>query len=92
LPFTDVVPTVEQQPIVRLKWDAADQTIPPLVQLTYRDNSYAVTDYSAASPTNPSADMDWNRDVFRLLTQLSAQVTVDISKFPLPSILQLSTQ
>lgn len=92
LPFTDVVPPVEQQPILHLKWDATQPTIPPLVQLTYRNASYAVTDASAPPPANPSADLDWNRDVFRLLTQLTAQVTVDISKFPLPSILQLSTQ
>jgi hypothetical protein len=92
LAFTDVVPPVEQQPIVRLKWDATEKTIEPLVQLTYRDNSYEVTDASMAPATNPDADMDWNRDVFRLLTQLTAQVTVDISKFPLPSILQLNTQ
>ena len=92
LPFIDVVPPVEQQPILRLKWDATDQTVPNLVQLTYRDGAYSVTDFSVPPPSNPAADLNWNRDVFRLLTQLTAQVTVDISKFPLPSILQLSTQ
>jgi hypothetical protein len=34
----------------------------------------------------------WNRDMFRLIDQLSSQVTVDISKFPLPDILQLRTE
>ncbi|MGB6199118.1 MAG: hypothetical protein WA871_07865 [Candidatus Acidiferrales bacterium] len=92
LPFTDVVPSVEQQPVLRLKWAGADQTVPKLVQITYRNATYSVTDYSVAPPANPGADLDWNRDVFRLLTQLTAQVTVDISKFPLPSILQLNTQ
>jgi hypothetical protein len=33
----------------------------------------------------------WNRDMFRLIGQLSSEVTVDISKFPLPAILQLHT-
>jgi hypothetical protein len=92
IPFSSVVPPVEQQPILRLKWDSADQTIPPLVELTYQDKPYAITDPSVPPPSNPSADLEWNRDVFRLLTQLTSQVTVDISKFPLPSILQLNTQ
>jgi hypothetical protein len=30
--------------------------------------------------------------MFRLINQLSSQVTVDISKFPLPDILQLRTE
>lgn len=34
----------------------------------------------------------WNRDMFRLINELSSQVTVDISKFPLPNILQLRTE
>jgi hypothetical protein len=29
--------------------------------------------------------------MFRLINQLTAQVTVDISKFPLPGILRLDT-
>ena len=31
----------------------------------------------------------WNRNMFRLINELSSQVTVDISKFPLPAVLQL---
>lgn len=33
-----------------------------------------------------------NRDMFRLICRLSSQVTVDISKFPLPEVLQLRTE
>jgi hypothetical protein len=40
---------------------------------------------NAATPEEQS----WNRDVFRLISQITSQVTVDISKFPLPQILQL---
>jgi hypothetical protein len=90
LPFTSVVPQVELKPILQLKWDPTEKAIEPLVQLSYRDTAYTVTDESAAPATNPGDDLTWNRDVFRLLTQLAAQVTVDISKFPLPSILQLN--
>jgi hypothetical protein len=92
IPFLTVVPSVEQEPIVQLKWTSADQVVQPLVQLSYRNGTYAVTDPKVAPSSNPAQDADWNRDVFRLLTELTAQVTVDISKFPLPSILQLTTQ
>ncbi len=34
----------------------------------------------------------WNRDMFRLINELSSQVSVDISKFPLPEVLQLRTE
>ena len=42
-------------------------------------------------PKTPE-EFSWNRDLFRLISQLTAQVTVDISKFPLPTLLQLHTQ
>jgi hypothetical protein len=75
------------------------------VQLTYRNQQYTITDkktdrkgsaeapvggQSAPAPADENAA--WNRDAFRLISQLSAQVTVDISKFPVPTILQLNGQ
>jgi hypothetical protein len=33
----------------------------------------------------------WNRDVFRLIAALTAQVTVDTSKYPIANILQLNS-
>jgi hypothetical protein len=45
-----------------------------------------VADPSQAQDPN---DEYWNRDMFRLIGSLTSQVTVDISKFPLPEILQL---
>jgi hypothetical protein len=88
LHFKEVVPAVEQRPILRVTWKDEESVIPPLVQLAYRDKRYMVTDRS--EPKSPE-DFSWNRDVFRLISQLTAQVTVDISKFPLPQILQLHT-
>jgi hypothetical protein len=88
LHFKDAVPPVEQQPLIRLTWRPGDDVIQPLVQLTYLNKNYMVADKSQpATPEGPS----WNRDVFRLITQLTAQVTVDISKFPLQQTLQLHT-
>jgi hypothetical protein len=64
---------------------------------------HGTIDYSAITPLmeeafhlaypypSECANQYWNGDMFRLLSQLSAQVTVDISKFPLPEILQLRT-
>jgi hypothetical protein len=124
LPFSSVVPQVEMQPIISLKWAAGDFVSPPLAQVSYENDVYAVSDActlavagrcepaphdgaprgaqttpasagaspSAGAPAIPGQDASWNRDVFRLIAELSAQVTIDISKFPLPSILQLNTQ
>jgi hypothetical protein len=88
LKFKDVVPPFEQRPILRVTWRPQDGVIQPLVQLAYGNKKYMVTDMS--DPRTPE-DLSWNRDVFRLISQLTAQVTVDISKFPLPQILQLHT-
>ena len=44
-----------------------------------------ITDMS--DPKTPE-EASWNRDLFRLISEIAAQVTVDISKFPLPLLLQ----
>jgi hypothetical protein len=91
LTFGDAVPQVERLPLLRLKWASGDgePTQPLIPPLNYRQNIYLVADQS-----NPSLSENqyWNRDMFRLISELSAQVTVDISKFPLPEVLQLRTQ
>ena len=83
--FEDLVPPVEQRPLLRLTWNSEESVIDPLVQLMYGTRQFMITDKS--DPKTPE-DMSWNRDVFRLISQIAAQVTVDISKFPLPIILQ----
>jgi len=88
LHMKDAVPGIEQRPILRLAWKPEDGHIPPLVDLTYEDKLYLIADKSA--PATPE-ELSWNRDVFRLISQITAQVTVDISKFPLPQVLQLHT-
>jgi hypothetical protein len=84
--FTNLVPPIERMPAIRLKWAAGDKNGPPLVAV-----NYAGTNYLIADSTDPqlSENRYWNRDMFRLLNQLTAQVTVDISKFPLPGILNV---
>ena len=86
-PLAKHVPDSELRPILRLKWD--DETAAlntPTVSLGYKGQTYLVTD-----PVTGKVDeaASWNRDVFRLLTELGSQVSVDISKFPLPTTLQV---
>jgi hypothetical protein len=89
--FINRVPSAEQQPLIRItSWTDNASLTDPLVSLEYLGKTYVVAD-----PVNPSKLDDlsyWNRDVFRIISQLASQITVDISKFPLPEILQIRTQ
>jgi hypothetical protein len=81
------VPESERRPILQLRWsDYHGPLLPALATLDYQGQSYMVTD-----PDNGRIDeaASWNRDVFRLLAELGTQVSVDISKFPLPTTLQV---
>jgi hypothetical protein len=82
------VPPIEQVPALRLKWIPQDKGTQPVIDVNYHGTYYLITD--TANPETPE-NQYWNRDMFRLINQLTAQVTVDISKFPLPGILQLRT-
>jgi hypothetical protein len=84
--FAQAVPPIERIPALRLKWTSEEKSGPPLVEVGYRGMNYEIAD--ANNPQVPE-NQYWNRDMFRLVNQLTAQVTVDISKFPLPGILQL---
>ena len=83
------VPRRELRPILRMKWDNANEQLQsPLLSIDYHGKTYTITD----PVLNEHDDMTlntWNRDVFRLLTQLSGQASVDTSKFPLPTSLQV---
>lgn len=87
--FRKLIPSREQQPILRLRWQLPEaQLVPPLARVDYARNIYLVSDEKSARALKADS---WNRDVFRLISQLASQVTVDISKFPLPEILQIRT-
>jgi len=86
--FGQAVPPIERLPSLRLKWVSADKNGPPLVEVNYRGGNYLIADSNNLQIPD---DQYWNRDMFRLINQLTAQVTVDISKFPLPGILRLNT-
>jgi hypothetical protein len=83
--FSEAVPSIERVPLLRLTGMPGDQEIPPIVQVSYRGKIYRIADKKSADVAD---NQYWNRDVFRLINQLTSQVTVDISKFPLTEILQ----
>jgi hypothetical protein len=98
----DQVPKSEDHPVLTLNWPAtgsANNTkdVDPktiVASVTYKRQLYVVGDHSGLFLGNngqidPILDT-WNRDVFRLLVQLSLQVTADPSTFALPSLLQSS--
>ena len=93
--FLDYVPAHQRHPVLRTDWSA--QKVPlqrSVVNLSYRGRYYQITDpvnlpegadaAERAARDLPSVDLRWNRDVFRLLIDLSAQVSVDITKFQRP--------
>lgn len=90
-PFSQEVPKVEQMPLLYVDWSGGEGAAlpghtPPLIELSYRSREYMIAD--PTQPLDPN-DEYWNRDMFRLIGSLTSQVTVDISKFPLPALLQL---
>jgi hypothetical protein len=104
LTFSQLVPPIERLPVLRLRWP--NYVKPPIEHLSfnpkefglatdYKGKDYVVADVDPASvdPTQFARENEtWNRDMFRLINELSSQVTVDISKFPLPEVLQLRTE
>jgi hypothetical protein len=85
--FKGEVPRVEQIPLLTLTWkDREELAESPLAEVNYRGHDYMIGD-----PSDPGSPQNqyWNRDMFRLINALTSQVTVDISKFPIPEILQL---
>lgn len=94
--FKKAVPDIELLPILRINWNQDKQHTPALIDLSYRDLRYLVADpFPGQSPVpgEPplmATDVYWNRDVFRLIAALTAQVTVDTSKYPIANILQVN--
>ncbi|HEV3221084.1 MAG TPA: hypothetical protein VGZ48_15055 [Candidatus Acidoferrales bacterium] len=87
----DPIPAIELKPLIQLTWDSSISLTAPLVELDYLGKYYKIADVQEETghPLNQSS---WNRDMFRIIGQLSSEVTVDISKFPLPTVLQLRPQ
>jgi hypothetical protein len=83
--FLEAVPVVERLPLLRLTGATEDQETQPIIQVNYRGTNYCIADTKSADGTD---NQYWNRDMFRLINQLTSQVTVDVSKFPLTEILR----
>jgi hypothetical protein len=87
--FSNAVPQIERLPLLRMTWGNEHQPSDSVITVSYRGTEYKIADEKDNSEPENEA---WNRDMFRLIGQLTSQVTVDISKFPLPQILQLHSQ
>ena len=92
IPFNEAVPKIERLPILRINWRDGEvkpgALMPPLTQVGYSGKDYRITDQEDFAPPE---NKYWNRDVFRLIAALTAQVTVDTSKYPIANILQLNS-
>lgn len=90
--FKEAVPESELLPVLRIDWKPDDgfkgKPTSPLIELDYRDTKYLVAD---PQDMPVAINQYWNRDVFRLIAALTAQVTVDTSKYPIANILQLNS-
>jgi hypothetical protein len=91
------IPAVERYPLLTLTWkhtwSSEDEEKPltnSLVELDYMGTTYRVADI--ANKDDLLLQSSWNRDMFRIISQLSSEITVDLSKFPLPTVLQLRPQ
>lgn len=73
-----IIPPRQRRPVLRTQWPAGSRLKGSLVSLTYNGQRYEIADESGSALDAASS---WNRDVFRLVTQLASQVAVDISKF-----------
>ncbi len=91
-PAQDPIPSVELQPLLTLKWNRHDEKAltPALLSSWIIWGSRIWLPIQKAD--DPLKASSWNRDNFRIITQLVSLVTVDISKFPVQQILQLRTQ
>jgi hypothetical protein len=85
----DPIPEAELKPLLKTDWADNTPLTQSLVELGYMGKTYRVADEENKDPLLQSS---WNRDMFRIIAQLSSEVTVDISKFPLPTVLQIRPQ
>ena len=83
--FGDAVPQIEKLPLLSLLGGNKSEDVAPLIAVEYHGKRYEIAD---SKDNEANENRYWDRDVFRLIDQLTSQVTVDISKFPLTTILQ----
>jgi hypothetical protein len=102
--FSELVPPIERLPVLRLSWPAYVK--PPMEHLffnpkerglgvDYGGKEYVIADVDpeGVNSTDFARENEtWNHDMFRLINELSSEVSVDISKFPLPEVVQLRTE
>jgi len=78
-PFIAIVPGDEWHPLLTLTWPNGNTPDNAVTAVNFQGRHYAIGD---APPANGGRASTWNRDVFRLLVQLSFQVTTDAANLP----------
>lgn len=79
--FLKEIPESQRQPVLRLLWDGVRTELePPLVAVDYGGQTYAITDVRNDA---------WNRDVFRLLSYIESQVSLDPKQLPVQQVIQV---
>lgn len=77
--FSNQIPPTQRRPVLRTDWTESPLTpAAELLAVNYAGRRYQIAD-PIGLPTELATR--WNRDVFRLLVNLSSQVTVDITRF-----------
>ena len=78
----DRIPLEQRRPVLRTDWSGlkpGKDLLPSVAALKFGGRIYQISDPADGDPLDIHAR--WNRDVFRLLIDLSYQVSVDITKF-----------
>ena len=80
------IPPLEDHPALSLVHEPGESLTEPFVSLDFTGKHYTVADRATGPGEAPAT---WNRDVFRLLMQISFLATTDPASYSSPSLLQL---
>ena len=83
--FMDAVPAIERNPLLRLTGTTEDQANQPHCSIELPGNRLP---HCRPEARGGHGEPILESRMFRLINQLTSQVTVDISKFPLTAIIQ----
>ncbi len=79
--FLEGLPPLERHPVLRIDWDGfKGQLTPPVAKVNFSGKTYAIRDEEG---------MNWNRDVFILLSHLFAQISLDPGSLPVQQLIQV---
>jgi hypothetical protein len=81
-PLFQHIPPEESHALLKLTWLDNNYPSPTIASLDLNNKHFAIADDLTTDPQLPKT---WNRDVFRMLVQLSFEVTTDATSLPATS-------